>query len=706
MKYIHSLKEFNQIFEKINKFCKSKYKKENLEKTFYQTFHHNLTEREDFSNSELSKINYFRNKNGLKPIEMKEFIDMVYKFILSKTEFFDESKIKKVYEFYKKTFYDNPKGIFNLIDENPALWIGNIDEELKDTFPELKSEAMEINIIYPRINQNIFNEFYYKEILGLKKKPGFFDTKPPKINIEKLISCDNVFVNSEIIPDTYFKQERDRIFMMIHHIPVTEETYKKLNELNQEYINHYGKQSKESFSTEGFFKYLFKNALNTHDTFINVKKDKVYRCPLCKRSSYSSPKLLENHVLREHENEIPPSMPVAQFIFNIRNKKTHGNCVICKRPTSWNPEINKYHRFCSEECKNKYVKEAKERLLRVHGTDNLAKDPEHQKKMLENRKITKKYVYDDGSTITCVGSYEYDFIKYNDEVLNIGSGSIENCGILFHYEFENKERVYIPDFYIPSLNLIIEIKDKGDNNHPNIKIHMKNMDVEKFKAVVESNKYNFIVVAGKEYEEYTEMIDYLKSRDVNEKDNNKLLIQIPKEVYKNFINSSETMELNKDIFISINDLNENSVKDVNRIRNQEIVLPFYGEKYLNTDKELMNEYNRLKNVNNKSYSKFYFVKLKNGTVIGSFSLDNIDLTSKTAYLNYFIDKKYQGKGIGTKIVKYILENNNLSLKTIYAHVHINNQGSLQILQKNGFLINKQMVNKEGDEIYLLEKKIN
>lgn len=296
------------------------------------------------------------------------------------------------------------------------------------------------------------------------------------------------------------------------------------------------------------------NMKYSQDKFSDIKNKKSFKCPVCKKAKYFSMQLLQNHIIKEHSQEIPDGMPVEQFIFNMRNKKTHGNCVICKKPTEWNPTTNKYKRFCSDSCKEKYVKIAKERLLKTYGTDNLAKNPEHQKKMLENRKISKKYTYSNGQTINCVGSYEYDFIKYNDEVLNIGYGNIQECEFIFYYNYENKERFYIPDFYIPDLNLLIEIKDK-DNNHPNISQNMKAMDVEKFKAVIDSNKYNFIVVAGEEYEPYVELIEYLRNRENNDLDDKKIIVEIPKDVYKYQFSNSNFSELQK----GLEDLKDNLV---------------------------------------------------------------------------------------------------------------------------------------------------
>ena len=68
----------------------------------------------------------------------------------------------------------------------------------------------------------------------------------------------------------------------------------------------------------------------------------------------------------------------------------------------------------------------------------------------------------------------------------------------YYYEYEGKQLFYIPDAYIPSLNLEIEIKDGGDN--PNM--HHKIQDVDKVKEklkddVVISSKINYLKIYNK-----------------------------------------------------------------------------------------------------------------------------------------------------------------------------------------------------------------
>ena len=90
--------------------------------------------------------------------------------------------------------------------------------------------------------------------------------------------------------------------------------------------------------------------------------------------------------------------------------------------------------------------------------------------------------------IWCQGSYELDFLeKYYSTEIQRGP-SIE-------YKYEDKNKIYFPDFYIPSLNLIIEIKNsylaKKD----------KEIITAKEKATI-ANGFNYIIIIEKDYKDF------------------------------------------------------------------------------------------------------------------------------------------------------------------------------------------------------------
>jgi len=101
-------------------------------------------------------------------------------------------------------------------------------------------------------------------------------------------------------------------------------------------------------------------------------------------------------------------------------------------------------------------------------------------KSQKNSYYSKKF----GNTnINYRGSYELDFLeKYYYKYPDIINGPT------IKYIFENKEHAYFPDFYIPSLNLIIEIKNS----------YLVKKDKDKIKAkkkatISKGFKYNMII---------------------------------------------------------------------------------------------------------------------------------------------------------------------------------------------------------------------
>jgi hypothetical protein len=88
------------------------------------------------------------------------------------------------------------------------------------------------------------------------------------------------------------------------------------------------------------------------------------------------------------------------------------------------------------------------------------------------------------------GSYELDFLRKYSEILNIENGKT------FKY---NDNRIYYSDFYISSLNLIIEIKGSYYYNRDIEVINLKKESVLK-------EGYNYIMILDKDYTEFEKLI--------------------------------------------------------------------------------------------------------------------------------------------------------------------------------------------------------
>lgn len=235
----------------------------------------------------------------------------------------------------------------------------------------------------------------------------------------------------------------------------------------------------------------------------------LYKCPFC-NYKYENKFSLYSHMETKHQDQLR-GMSATQVYFNFKNKKTKGSCIICKKETKWNGTTERYERLCSETCVKKYRELFKKRMIKARGTDNMLNDPEHQKKMLANRKISGEYIWKDKCKTPYVGSYELDFLNFCENYLGFKSTDILGpAPQIFEYDDNGKKRFHIPDFYIPSMNLIIQIKS-GTNKHYRERDIGKELIVDK---LVSNSPYNYFKILDKNYNSFEK---YFRDFDFNEK---------------------------------------------------------------------------------------------------------------------------------------------------------------------------------------------
>ena len=288
----------------------------------------------------------------------------------------------------------------------------------------------------------------------------------------------------------------------------------------------------------------------------------MFVCKVCKEK-YSTLEGLYSHLEEEHGSLIPPNMTTAHYYYYLKTGRKHGNCVMCKGPTKFNEKTKKYHRFCDNpKCKQDYKEIVDKRMIGVYGKVNLLNDPEQQRKMLMNRSISGHYNFD-GVDKPYVGSYELDFLKTMDLFFDWDPNDIVSPSPhTYYYEYEGVKHFYIPDFYIMSLGLEIEVKDGGDN--PNMHHKIQDVDKEKEKLkdkVMHTQKINhYVKLTNKNYynlfeffrisKEYVEKYgDYEKIPKIilDEDIRTKKVVsknQIEKEVNKAINESCEPIEEN------------------------------------------------------------------------------------------------------------------------------------------------------------------
>lgn len=239
----------------------------------------------------------------------------------------------------------------------------------------------------------------------------------------------------------------------------------------------------------------------------------MFKCYNCKEKFRKYEDLID-HIEEDHSDDIPKDYSTDRYYFAQRTGKVNGSCTVCRNISEWNPKTNKYHRLCNNpKCKERYRAIFAKNMIDVHGKTTLLNDAEHQKKMLANRSISGEYVWSDGTKIPYTGTYEKDFLTFLDQFLEFESKDIMSPSPhTYYYEFEGKKRFYIPDFFIPSLNLEIEIKAGGNNENMHHKIQSVDRAKERNKdRVLMSQKvFSYIKVFDKKYESFFDLLMKMK----------------------------------------------------------------------------------------------------------------------------------------------------------------------------------------------------
>lgn len=250
------------------------------------------------------------------------------------------------------------------------------------------------------------------------------------------------------------------------------------------------------------------------------------KCPICKKQ-YPDLASVSEHIETTHNDKIPNNWSGAKYLFFSNHGRTCGKCRICKKETDFNEITGKPEIMCkNKKCHEVYRQNFVNNMINKHGKTTLLNDPEMQKKMLSNRSISKKYKWSDGSEKLCIGSYEYDFAQFLDVFMNFNSNDVMfPAPMVIEYEYNNDIHFYIPDVYIGSLNLIIEIKDGGNNanTRPSIVAVDKVKEKAKEQAIKKQGKYNYVKIPNKEYGIFLDTLIKLKDQENVGNENEKIV---------------------------------------------------------------------------------------------------------------------------------------------------------------------------------------
>lgn len=140
---------------------------------------------------------------------------------------------------------------------------------------------------------------------------------------------------------------------------------------------------------------------------------------------------------------------------------------------------------------NKDIKyKSDKKMMELYGTIHPLQNAEIMDKMIKNSFRFKKHE----NGIIYQGKYEKDFLDicYNEKI-------IVERGVSINYKLYGCNLVYFSDFYIPSINLIVEIKSTW--------IWNKNIEknIKKAEYTIKQG-YNYILILDKKYDEFLNII--------------------------------------------------------------------------------------------------------------------------------------------------------------------------------------------------------
>jgi hypothetical protein len=246
---------------------------------------------------------------------------------------------------------------------------------------------------------------------------------------------------------------------------------------------------------------------------------RIYRCQHCnytttatkdnKKKIKSAKNKMGHHYETAHKHLIPSDMTGYRWFYFLQTKKDKGSCVECKQETDFNEATMKYSRFCNNPiCKQKYKETRDGRMIKKHGKMYLLDDPEFQKKMQAGRKIAGIYNWSDGKTkISYLSSYELDFLKFLDLELHWPpSDIIAPSPHTYAYEYQGKQHYYMPDYFLTSISIEVEIKDDGSA----LNINQDSRNKDKIKDELMRSVYtmfNYIKIVNKNYDGFLKLIE-------------------------------------------------------------------------------------------------------------------------------------------------------------------------------------------------------
>ncbi|MCM1295171.1 MAG: hypothetical protein NC311_06490 [Muribaculaceae bacterium] len=237
------------------------------------------------------------------------------------------------------------------------------------------------------------------------------------------------------------------------------------------------------------------------------------KCPVCGRNFNKKADAVD-HLERLHSDKLESSgMDACQYLYFSTHGTLTGKCMCgCGKDTPWNAKTGKPCKvYPSPECRKRIRETYKANMARTYnGRTTLLDDMDHQREMQKHRRIAGDYKFSDGGVVDYLGKLEMNWLMFCDKVLEFTSNMVVDPPEYFQYMDEKTQtmRTYMPDYYLPDYNLLVEIKDGGD--HPNGNKAFQ--DTTRYKVAYKDevmrkqDKYNYIRISGTNYGPFVEAL--------------------------------------------------------------------------------------------------------------------------------------------------------------------------------------------------------
>lgn len=247
-------------------------------------------------------------------------------------------------------------------------------------------------------------------------------------------------------------------------------------------------------------------------------------------------------------------MTPDQCLYYYTHGTIKGVCMCgCGKETEWNYKTGKPYKLSPDPaCRKRVFEKADRNYKAIHGVSRgeMMKSAEEQKRIQQNRPTHGTYKFQDGGEISYLSKLELSFLKFVDQTMELPSRCIIEAPQSFPYfdEQSKTNRIYMPDYYLPDYNLIVEIKEGGAhaNENPEYIKETKYKEYYKDEVMRHQKQFNFIKIVDNKFGPFIEILFHIvqtKSAPTNKKKQTVLVVtesactaimDLPTSLYETF----------------------------------------------------------------------------------------------------------------------------------------------------------------------------